>query len=123
MTMAKTPGLACLLLAACSAEAGARCSVPYIQTFENQTVQGRMMADSGKPCRVRFGHSSGPTNSTDIVQRPANGTLRAGEVQALIYTSRPGFVGQDTFVYARRGLTKAGVPTVRTVRVSVTVTP
>jgi len=111
------------LLAACSAEANARCSVPYIRTVENQTVQGRMMADSGKPCPIRFKHSSGPTFNVEIVQRPASGTLRIAGMQRIIYTSRPGFVGQDEFVFARRGLTKIGVPTVRTIEVSVNVTP
>jgi hypothetical protein len=99
--MAKSLGFACLMLIACSIEAGARCSVPYIKTSENQTVDGRMMADSGKPCRVRFKHSSGPTFSVDIVQRPAHGTLRVGDVQTLIYTSRSGFVGQDMHYFGR----------------------
>jgi hypothetical protein len=112
-----------ILLIACSAEAKARCSVPYIKTVENQTVQGRMMADSGKPCPIRFKHSSGPTFNVEIVQRPSSGTLRVVEMQRIIYTSRPGFVGQDAFVFARRGLTKVGVSTVRTIEVSVTVTP
>ena len=111
-----------VLLVACSAEANARCSVPYIKTVENQTVQGRMTADSGKPCPIRFKHSSGPTFNVEIVQRPASGTLRVVEMQRIIYTSRPGFVGQDAFVFARRGLTKVGVSTVRTIEVSVTVT-
>ena len=110
------------LLVACSAEANARCSVPYIKTVENQTVQGRMMADSGKPCPIRFKHSSGPTFNVEIVQRPASGTLRIEGMQRLVYTSRAGFVGQDAFVFARRGLTKVGVSTVRTIEVSVTVT-
>jgi hypothetical protein len=112
-----------VLLFACSAEANARCSVPYIRTVENQTVQGRMTADSGKPCPIRFKHSSGPTFNVEIVQRPPSGSLRIVEMQRIIYTSRPGFVGQDAFVFARRGLTKVGIPTVRTIEVSVTVTP
>lgn len=121
--MIRVLGVAGLLLVACCAEAAARCSVPRIRTFENQTVDGRMWADSGKPCRVRFLSSSGPIQSVEIVQRPTNGTLRVGDVQSLIYTSRPGFGGADSFIYARKGLTKAGTPTTRTVRVWVTVAP
>ena len=119
----RTIALVCLVLIACCAEASARCSVPYIRTVENQTVPGRMTADSGKPCPIRFKHSSGPTYNVEIVQRPANGTLQIGGMQRLVYTSRPGFVGQDAFVFARRGLTKVGIPTVRTVQVAVTVGP
>jgi hypothetical protein len=120
--LARSLGLS-VALVACSAEANARCSVPYIRTVENQTVQGRMTADSGKPCPIRFKHSSGPTFNVEIVKRPASGTLRIVEMQRIIYTSRASFVGQDAFVFARRGLTKVGVPTVRTIEVSVTVTP
>lgn len=59
----------------------------------------------------------------EITQRPSKGTVRIGEIHSVIYTSRRGFVGSDTFIYARRGLTKAGTPTTRSVRVLVTVTP
>ena len=121
--MAKAVGIACLLLVACGVDAAARCSGPSVQLFDNQTVERHITVDSGKPCRMRFGGSSGPMYSVEIPQRPTNGTVRIGEVHSVIYTSRRGFVGSDTFVYARVGLTKAGTPTTRSVRVSVTVTP
>ena len=114
-------GLAFAMVFAWNIEAAARCSVPRITTFENQTVDGRMQADSGKPCRIRFRSSSGPMFSVEIVQRPANGTARIGEGNSVIYTSRPGYVGSDTFTYARRGQTRGGASAVRTIRVAVTV--
>ena len=123
MSMMKILGFSCLVLFALCIEAAARCSVPRIATFVNQTVDGYMQADSGKPCKIHFLSSSGPMERVEIVQRPTNGTVQIGGVQSLIYTSRRGFVGSDTFTYARRGLTTAGTPATRTVRVSVTVTP
>ena len=77
--MTKPLGLACVLLLALSAEAAARCSVPRITTFENQTVDGHMQADSGRPCRIRFLSSSGPMSGVDIVQRPSHGTVQVGD--------------------------------------------
>jgi hypothetical protein len=114
-------GLACLLLLALCVEASARCSVPRIPTFDNQTSHGNMSADSGKPCRIRFSSSSGPMSSVEIVQRPSSGTLTTDGLMGVTYRSRAGYTGSDSFIYARKGLTKAGTPSTRTVQVSVTV--
>jgi len=61
--------------------------------------------------------------SVDIVQRPSQGTVQVSSGNSIVYTSRAGFVGSDSFSYARRGQTKRGNPAVRTIRVAVTVTP
>jgi hypothetical protein len=61
--------------------------------------------------------------SVEIVQRASNGTVRVGAMDSIIYTSKPGFTGRDTFIYARRGRTTGNLPATRTVRVSVTVAP
>jgi len=58
-----------------------------------------------------------------MIARSLGLTVLFAGMQRIIYTSRPGFVGRDAFVFARRGLTKIGVPTVRTIEVSVNVTP
>ena len=116
-------GLAFLMLLSLSVQAAARCSVPRIATFEHQTVDGQMRTDSGKPCKIRFGSSSGPMFSVDIVQRPSQGTVQVSSGNSIVYTSRAGFVGSDSFAYARRGQTRGGSPAVRTIRVAVTVTP
>ena len=119
--MTRVLGLAFAVLLAWSVEAAARCSVPLIQTFENQTVDGRMQADSGKPCRIRFRNSSGPMFSVEIMQRPVNGSVSVGEGNSVIYTSWAGYVGSDAFTYARRGQTRTGAAAMRMVRIAVTV--
>src|SRR5262245_62986266 len=108
-------GLTVLVLLGAGAEAFA-CQVPFIPTFANQTVDGTITARSGKPCAIRFTSSTGPMYSAEILQRPANGTVRVGSMNSIIYTSRPGFVGSDAFIYARRGLTTGNQPATRTVR-------
>jgi hypothetical protein len=99
------------------------CSVPYIRTLNNQTVDGHMAARSGRPCSIRLRNSSGPTTDASIVQRPANGTVSIGGGNRIIYRSRPGFVGGDAFAYARHGRDRYNSVVTRTVRVAVTVTP
>jgi hypothetical protein len=121
--MTKALGPACLVLLALCAEATARCSVPLIQTLNNQTVDGRMTVTSGAPCSIRLRYSAGPTYSAEIVQRPTNGTATVDGGNRIVYRSRAGFVGSDAFTYARRGESVGGNAVVRTVRVAVFVIP
>ncbi len=120
--MIKVLGVICLVLAAGSVDAAARCSVPRISTFDNETVNGRMTVSSGAECRIVMKHSRGPTYSAHIVDRPSHGTATVASGNRIVYRSRPGYVGSDSFAYARRGETHAGAPTTRTVRISVNVT-
>jgi hypothetical protein len=120
--MTKSLGLVCIIILALGAEASARCSVPYIREFNNQTVDGRMTVSSGDRCSIRLRNSTGPTFSAEIVQRPSNGTVIVEAPHRFIYRSRPGYVGNDTFTYARQGLDTRNNKAVRTVRVQVTVT-
>jgi hypothetical protein len=115
-------GLAGLLLMLLSVEATARCSVPYIRTLNNQTVDGRMTVSSGDSCSIRLRRSSGPTYSASIVQRPSNGTATVDGRNRIVYRSRAGFVGSDAFTYARHGESLRGGAVSRTVRIAVTVT-
>jgi hypothetical protein len=96
------------------------CHVPFIRAVNNGTAHGTMTVSSGKPCTIRF-RSSGPMFHVNIVQAPRHGTVRTAEVASVIYQSRSGFVGDDTFSYARRGLTTRGAPTTRTIKVAVSV--
>jgi hypothetical protein len=57
----KALSFACLMLLTPCTEAVARCSVPYIPTFENQTVNGQMTVSSGAQCRIKLKRSRGPT--------------------------------------------------------------
>ena len=121
--MTKIMGVAVLMLLGVGIDTARACSVPFIRTLANQTVDGIMAARNGKPCTIRFGSSPGPMHSAAIMQRPSNGVVKVGTMGGIIYTSKPGFVGGDTFVYARRGLTTRSQPATRTVRVAVTVRP
>jgi len=119
--MTKTLGLAGLMLCAWAADASALCSVPRISTFNNQTVDGRMTVSSGDRCTIRLRTSSGPTHGAEIVQRPSNGTLGIEPPHRIVYRSRAGYVGSDSFTYARRGFDINNTPVTRTVRIQVRV--
>jgi hypothetical protein len=122
MTMMRVPGVTVLLLLAWSVDAAANCSVPRFRTFAGQTVDGFMQADSGKPCAVHF-HSAGPRFSVGILQRPSHGSVQIGPVGSVIYQSKAGYTGGDSFTFERRGLTSGGAPAVTTTRMAVTVSP
>jgi hypothetical protein len=100
----------------------ALCMAGTIRTFHGQTVDGQMTVRSGKRCSITF-RSSGPTDTTQVVQRPSNGTVTIGSVGKVTYQARQGFVGSDTFIYARRGRDARNNPSDRQVRVHVTVNP
>ena len=116
-------GVACVLLFALSAEASALCSVPRISTFNNQAVDGHMTVNSGGTCRIKLRHSAGPTYGAHIVQRASNGSVTVDGSNRIVYRSRAGFVGSDSFTYARTGESRGGDAVTRTVRVSVRVVP
>src|SRR5262245_47887930 len=118
----RTIALVCLVLIACCAEASARCSVPRIHTFNNQSVDGHMTVNSGASCAIKLKHSRGPTYGAHIVQRASNGTVTVDGSNRIVYRSRAGFVGSDSFSYARTGESTVGDAVTRTVRITVTVT-
>ena len=120
--MVKIFGIACLLLIAAGAEPVLACWVPFVRTFHNQTVDGSMTVKSGKSCSIIF-RSPGPTTTHRIAQSPKNGTLSAGSIGRITYRSRVGYVGSDSFAYVRSGRDARNNSSVRTVRISVTVTP
>lgn len=120
--MAKVLGVIGFLFISMAAEPALACWVPWVRTYHNQTVDNTMSVQSGKRCSIVF-RSSGPTESHSIAQAPKNGTLSVGSIGRLTYRSRPGFVGNDSFVYVRRGRDMQNNPSVRTVRIAVTVTP
>ncbi len=116
-------GLVCLLLVACCTEASARCSVPYIPTFNNQTVDGAMTVSSGARCGIKLSRSRGPTYGAHIVQRASHGTVSVDGSNQIVYRSRPGYVGSDSFTYARTGESTGGAAVTRTVRIRANITP
>src|SRR5262245_1900089 len=122
-SMTKAMALTCLVLMAFSAEASARCSVLRIATFENQTVDGHMTVSSGLPCSIKLKHSRGPTYGAHIVQRASNGSVTVDGRNRIVYRSRAGYIGSDSFAYARAGESRGGNAVTRTVRIQVNVTP
>jgi hypothetical protein len=88
----------------------------------SETIDGEMAVQSGKICGIKFS-SAGPTDRTEISQKPAHGKAMVGSVQTIIYMAQPGYVGKDLFVYVRHGRNPQNNPAVRTMRISVTVTP
>ncbi len=117
----RTIALVCLTFIACCAEASARCSGLGVYTFDNQAVDGHMTVNSGAPCAIRLVHSRGPIYGSHIVQRASNGTVTV-DGNRIVYRSRAGYVGSDSFTYARTGENMVGDAVTRTVRIRVTVT-
>jgi hypothetical protein len=109
------------LLAVTVSPAEARnCIVPNIRTLNNQTVSGTMYAVSGKRCSIVVTRSAGPVFSSRLVSPPRNGSVSVQGMR-VVYTSRPGFVGEDRFVYARQGMDALNQSITRTVEVNVKV--
>lgn len=121
--MIKIASLAALAVFVASVGTASACSVPFIRTLDNQTVDGSMTVRSGKNCRIVLARSHGPIYSAHIVQKPSNGTAQIDGGNRVIYKSRAGFVGSDSFTYARRGLDTRNNPVTRTVRIVVRVRP
>jgi hypothetical protein len=96
------------------------CSVRKFRTLDNQTANGNMYAVSGKPCGVTVVSSRGPVHGTRLVTPPGNGHVSI-KGNRVIYVSRPGYVGDDRFVYARDGMDAINRPITRTVEMSVKV--
>jgi hypothetical protein len=119
----RTIALVCFVLIAVCAEASARCSVPRIHAFNDQSVDGHMTVNSGARCSIKLKHSRGPTYGAHIVQRAANGTVTVDGRNRIVYRSRSGYVGSDSFTYARTGESRGGDAVTRTVRIQVNVTP
>jgi hypothetical protein len=111
-----------VLLTVCSAEASARCSVPRIHTLNNQSVDGHMTVTSGARCSIKLKRSSGPIYGAHIVQGAANGTVTVDGSNRVVYRSRAGYVGSDSFTYARTGESRVGNAVTRTARINVSVT-
>jgi hypothetical protein len=122
--MSRVVGLVLLLMLAMGgAAAAAECSAPGVNPRNDEVVDTTMQAPSGKPCGLHFHNSGGNALSGyAIAQHPAHGTASIGPFN-VIYRSRPGYVGSDSFIYQRSGVTALGAPVVRKVRVSVTVVP
>jgi hypothetical protein len=120
--MIRTVGIFCFWLLAISgpALASSQCIVPLIHTLDNQTVQGTMYAASGKRCSIILLRSGGPIHTTRLVAQASHGSVSVVGNQ-IVYVSRPGYAGDDHFVYVKQGFDTANRPIARTVEVNVKV--
>jgi hypothetical protein len=119
--MIRTIGLSCILLAAFGSQAfAASCAVPRYNTLKNQTVQANMFVVSGRRCSVISLRTAGPTFGARVVEQPAHGRA-AVQGRRIVYVSRPGYVGDDRFIFARHGLDTANQPRTNTVEMHVRV--
>lgn len=89
---------------------------------DNETAQRYMVVRSGASCSVGF-NSIGPMYSVKIVKRPAHGKVETNRFMTVKYTANKGYAGPDGFSYARVGRDSRNNPTVRTIEVTVNVTP
>jgi hypothetical protein len=100
-------------------DAAFACDMPWMQ---GGATRSWMKVPSGKPCEIWF-RSSGPIYSVQIIKRPAHGTASIGSANKVIYQSRPGYTGADSFTYMYSGRTSLNVPGRSVITFAVTVTP
>jgi hypothetical protein len=96
------------------------CSIPGF--LYQRTTRATMTAQSGKPCEIYF-RSSGPMPHLQIIKRPAHGSVSIGSANKVIYQSRAGYSGIDSFTYVHSGRNARNVPGKAVITVAVTVTP
>jgi hypothetical protein len=120
-SMIRFAGLLCLLLSVLSGPALAgSCVVPHIRTLDNQTVNGTMYVVSGQRCSIVMVLSPGPVHGAKLVSRPSHGSVSI-DGGRVVYASSAGYIGDDHFTYARKGLNPLNQPVTRTVDVNVKV--
>ena len=109
------------LLLSLGGEAAAFCRVPVFQTPKDAIGQGTMTTTTGRDCRM----GANPLNSDSIsfTQPPRNDTVTIPAAGVVVYKSKPGFVGEDSFAFTRSGYDDFKTRVVQRIRVAVTVVP
>jgi hypothetical protein len=119
--MIRTIGLSCVLLVGLGSQASAAvCVVPNYRTLANQTAQGNMFVVSGKRCGVISLRTAGPTFSSRVLRQPAHGRVSV-QGRRIVYVSHAGYIGEDSFVFARDGLDTLNKPRTNTIEMHVEV--
>jgi hypothetical protein len=110
-------GVFLALIGAQSAMRRARPTHPPVPKSDDRGVHDNVLGTAVQ-------HRPHLVDRTDAVGRyRATAVERYGHDQRIADTSRSGFLGSDSFTYARRGFDTRNNPAARIVRVSVTVTP
>jgi hypothetical protein len=97
-----------LMVADASAQSRGACVERYrYQLGFDTSTKGTVK--SGRECRTGFNYRTGKILAAELVAAPRNGTAtvtqRANGRPSVIYRSRDGYVGQDTFTVALKGTT------------------
>jgi hypothetical protein len=120
--MTRVLALVCFLWLGFGADAAlAACAGGHTRILANQSVNRLMTVRGGMSCVIKLSGSRGPTFGAEIVERPKYGTLVVHAPHRVVYTARAGYVGEDSFTYARKGLSPQNVPVTFSVRVAVRV--
>ena len=93
---------ACLTIFCSPAVAAPPCWLPPKPVLPNQTTQRDMLVVSGKPCGLVVNSSPGPVNTAHLIAPPSSGHVSIQGAR-VTYVSRPGYVGEDHFIFSREG--------------------
>jgi hypothetical protein len=114
--------IAAVCLSLWSSAAQALCRMGAWQSVHGVLTQAQMHTSSGRVCTTGQGFRISSRNTfhgIKITTQPRNGEARASG-HHVKYRSRPGYRGQDTFVFTVYG-TQSGAPRVAPVQVNVVV--
>jgi hypothetical protein len=95
--------LGVLLGATNFSHAATRCDIPEFHLIPDVTVTAYMYVTSGKRCGIAVSNSAGGAQRYEVTGRPSNGKVEIVGL-SIRYTSRPRFVGKDSFSYVRHAL-------------------
>lgn len=110
-----------ILLLLLASEANAFCSVPFFRTPKGEVGEGTMTVTTGQECR--FGTTSLNSESLSFTQRPRNGTVTSPAGGVIVYKSKAGFVGEDSFAFTRVAYNEFREKITERARLTVRVTP
>jgi hypothetical protein len=102
----------------CTPAFATSCWTPTTRILANQTVQRDMFLVSGKRCSLVVLRSLGPIYSARLIAPPRSGrvSIRGGRIT---YVSRPGYLGDDHFMFAREGTDPMNRPVTWTIEMNV----
>jgi len=116
--MAKIAGLAITLFLFLGIDlVAAKDCGAYLRLVDGVTVDRHIQLAPGEKCSFNLSNSAGPMGSLVITQRPAHGTASVIGPHRLSYVAARGYLGEDSFVYERRGLDTRNMPVAFPVRV------
>ncbi|HEY8382113.1 MAG TPA: hypothetical protein VIL09_08190 [Microvirga sp.] len=98
------------------------CIVPAYYALDNQTIDTNIKVKANKFCRIAMSRGIGGLRDPRITKQARFGAAAINGF-AVVYRPKSGFVGTDSFTYARENWDRWGNKAVRTVNVTVEVTP